>query len=391
MKDWRGIILGAVERAEHYFDRFKLFLKIRYGWLGPVEVVPYRGHGTQRELHLVGRVLEERLIREAAEGDSAWRNLRTTVKRFLSAEVPGARVRIGFQGRERTVVADDEGFFDVCLEPREPLPADGLWHEVELDLLWPIAKGQRDNRTKGEVLVPPTEAAGASFGVVSDIDDTILRSEATNLLTMLRLVLFSNFHTRLPFEGVAAFYRALREGDGGRRNPIFYVSTGPWNLYDPLAGFLELRGIPAGPIFLKDWGGLKDLLRGMNHRRHKLEVIRGVLDTHSTLPFVLVGDSGQEDAETYGQIAREYPGRILAIYIRDVSRKGRDRVVHEISERTNALGVPMLLVQDTVAAAEHAVSAGLILAGALPGIREERREEAGKSVLTEVTEALHRP
>lgn len=356
----RKQLLYLVERLDHRFDRLKLFLKLRYGWLGPVHILPYRGHGTSRVLHLTGRVMEEKEIWLPAMDDSVWRNLRAMIRRFVSAEVPGARVRVRCGDLERLVIADDEGFFDARIEPKGSASADEEWPQVKLELIWPMAKGQTGARAVGEVLVPPR---GAVFGVISDVDDTIVRTGATSILMTLRLVLFSNAHTRLPFEGVAAFYRALRAGgDGERENPIFYVSTGPWNLYDLVSDFLALQDIPAGPIFMKDWGGLKDVLRGADHRTHKLGVIREILREHPGLPFVLVGDSGQQDAETYGQIASEHPDRVLAIYIRDVDHRSaaRDRAVRAVAADMCALNVPMLLVEDTVGAAGHAASHGLI-------------------------------
>lgn len=374
-----------MERLDRRFDRLRLYLKLRHGKLGPVRVVPYRGHGTAREIHLIGRVLEEKRIRLPSAEDPAWRNLRAMIKRFISEEVPGARVLVRSEDWQRVAVADDEGFVRLRAEPEKPLRPDGCWHEVDLEMLWPRAENG-GRRTTGRVLVPPESA---EFGVISDIDDTIVRTEATNLLRTLRLVLFSNAYTRLPFEGVAAFYRALRGGaDGGGENPIFYVSTGPWNLYDLLEDFLRIQDIPEGPMFLKDWGGLKDLLRGMNHRQHKVEVIRDILDTHAGLKFVLIGDSGQQDAETYGQIADEYPDRIQAIYIRDIQDKRRVPEVCDIADRLGSMNIPMLLVDDTVEAAEHAAAHHLINAGALPGIRREKEEDASKGVVSDGQEML---
>lgn len=372
----RKRLLPFIEWFDHRIDRFRLFLKLRYGWLGPVHIFPYDGHGNGRALFLTGRILEEKEVWLPSIDDTAWRNMRAMIRRFLSDEVPGAQLRVRFEDWERVIVADDEGFFEVNVPLcGEPLP-ERAWHEVDLEVLWPVAREQEEVRAVGKALVPRQSAA---FGVISDIDDTIVRTGATSVLTTLRLVLFSNAHTRLPFEGVAAFYRALRAGGGGNEgNPIFYVSTGPWNLYDLISDFLRLQEIPRGPIFLKDWGGLKDVLRGMNHRQHKLEVIRKILDTHSALPFVLVGDSGQQDAETYAQIAREYPNRILAIYIRDIDRPitARDEAVREISAEVNGLGVPMLLVENTIEAADHAAKTGLINYSALPEIREDKKEDA---------------
>lgn len=365
----RERLLYLIEATEHRYDRLKLYLKVRHGRLGPVYILPYLGHGAGRVVYITGRVLEEKKVRLPAIDDSAWRNLRAMIRRFLSAEVPGARVKVRFAGRERLIVADDEGFFRACMETLEPTEERDRRRQVGLELVWPLAKGQREVRAVGEVTAP-TERA--EFGVISDIDDTVVMTGATSVLTTLRLLLFSNAHTRLPLEGVAPFYRALRAGpDGGGENPFFYVSTGPWNLYDLISDFLDLRGIPDGPIFLKDWGGVKDVLRGMDHSTHKLQVIRELLDTYPGLPFVLVGDSGQQDAETYAQVARENPNRIRAIYIRDVERPitGRDLAVREISASVEATGVPMLLVEDTVTAADHAASHGLINHASLPQIR----------------------
>ena len=163
----------------------------------------------------------------------------------------------------------------------------------------------------------------AQFGVISDIDDTVVQTDVTRWLRVLGAVLFGNAHTRLPFRGVAAFYRALEAGvsaDGAQRlNPLFYVSSSPWNLYDLLLEFLTLSNIPLGPLNLRAWrGGTSELLPS-GHGAFKQAEIRRILDTFPDLPFILIGDSGEEDPEIYGEIVSAYPGRILAVYIRNVS------------------------------------------------------------------------
>jgi phosphatidate phosphatase APP1 len=166
---------------------------------------------------------------------------------------------------------------------------------------------------------------------------------------------------------VAAFYRALQCGPSGSpTNPIFYVSSSPWNLYDMLEDFLDLHGVPEGPLFLKDWS--PTTLR--DHDRHKIGVIRTLLATYPDLPFVLIGDSGERDPEIYRQVVREYPGRVRAIYIRDVTTRERDAAVHVIAGELKDLGVDMLLTTDTAEAAEHAAQKGLISPTALAALRE---------------------
>ncbi len=363
MTDLRRRLVSGARVVEERFDTLRFRSKRRLGLLDPFEILPYRGHGTTRELFLRGRVLEEAGITRAGQDDTMWHNLRNMVRRFASDEVAGARIRASFGKQKAETVADREGFFEVRFRLPEPLDGSPDWHPVELDLLSPASPGGRAVHSTGQVLVPQ----GARFGVISDLDDTVVHSSATNVLKMAWIVLRNNAHTRLPFEGVAAFYRALQLGaDGGSFNPIFYVSSSPWNIYDVLEDFLNVHGVPPGPLFLKDWS--PSVLN--KHRAHKLEVIRTLLGTYPEMPFVLIGDSGEEDPEIYLQTVREHPGRIRAIYIRDVTPDERDAEVKTIAAEARSLGAEMIAVPDTATAAEHAASLELIAPEAVPGIRD---------------------
>jgi phosphatidate phosphatase APP1 len=180
----------------------------------------------------------------------------------------------------------------------------------------------------------------------------------------------SNARTRKPFEGVAAFYRALHQGaSGSEGNPIFYVSKSPWNLYVPLVEFLELQGIPAGPLLLRDYG--KHLLFAPD--RHKEHGIARILATYPKLKFVLIGDSGEEDPEIYSEIVRRFPDRIRVIYIRSVHRDPArlaaiDRLIVEVKHT----GCQLVLTPDSEFAATHAAGEGLIAPAALARIRRDR-------------------
>ena len=356
---WKRLPVAAGRAVEARFDLLKFRLKRRAGRLGPIEILAYRGHGTPRSLFMKGRVLEEKGITRSSSTDTLGNNLRNMVRRFASGEVPFARVRARFVEQEQEAVADAEGFFDLrfaLLAPPDPAVS---WHPVEVELLWP--REEAGALTTGSVLVP----AGARYGVISDIDDTVVRSSVTSLLKMAWTTFLNNAHTRLPFEGVASFYRALQQGVGGEFNPIFYVSNGPWNLYDLLEDFLDVHGVPPGPLFLRDWS--PSAIRSVEE--HKLGTVRALLATYPQLPFILIGDSGEKDPEIYHEVVRAHPGRIRAVYIRDVTTKERDATVHAIARRVRSLGVEMLLVTNTLAAAEHAAREGLIASEALADVR----------------------
>ena len=374
-------VITTLPRITQHARWLALRLKQRIGWLDRVKIHPFRGHGTPWALYVRGRVVEKKAIMPAAARDSLGRNLLNMYRRFTSSAVADARVRARFRGIEEDAITDIGGYFDFHIAPEAPLDSTQVWHEVALELLEPDAVEEGAVRATACALVPTTDA---EFGIISDIDDTVIESSAARLLTMLRIVLLNNAYTRLPFKGVTAFYQALQHGeDGDRTNPIFYVSSSPWNIYDLLVDFLDIHGLPAGPLFLRDWSSEQWWVDAMRHMDHKRQLIVSLLDTYPHLPFLLIGDSGQEDPEIYRQIVRDYPGRIAAVYIRNVTQGERARAVGALAEEVCALGVDMLLVEDTIAAAEHAAANGYISATSLPRIRVDKRRDEDKPGMLE--------
>jgi phosphatidate phosphatase APP1 len=316
--------------------------------LGPrgLIIAPYRGFGRSNELMLRGRVLAEKAITRATSSESVWRNVLNAYRRFQSDEVPRARVRASHRDAVIETVADDEGYFRVLLHP-QLIDPEVLWHDVQLELADAPASAL------GHALVPPVHA---EFGVISDIDDTIVETGATSLRQMIRSVILENAATRTAFEGVADLYRLLHRD----RNPIFYVSSSPWNLYELLADYMHLHRIPPGPMFLQDYGIDPDTLLHDPHDVHKLREIQSILDYYPALPFVLVGDSGQHDPEIYLRVIQANHRRIRAAFIRDVTPATRHAAVGRIAEEASAAGVEMLYVPDSAEAVQHARRLGLI-------------------------------
>ena len=341
------------------------------GRLGPLTVVAYRGYGSTTAVGVKGRVLERSGLQPSTDHDSVWHNFANSLRRFTAAPIPDVEVVARLAGATATARTDPEGYFRFDLTPPAPLPATG-WHEVEIELRAP-ATGQVA-RSRARVLVPP---ATAELVVISDLDDTVLHSGVTNLLLAARLTFLHNARTRSPFPGVSAFYSALHAGrDGQRANPVFYVSSSPWNLYDLLSDFLRLNGILEGPLLLRAWGLDADARPTGGHLGHKLSHIRAILTTYPTLGAVLIGDSGQHDPEVYARVVEEFPGRVRAVYIRDVTSPLRDSEVAAIAAQVRAAGVPFLAVADTSAAARHARTAGLIAGEAIPAIDRDRARDA---------------
>ena len=334
----------------------------------PYHIAGYRGYGREGRVLVLARVLQDEALDPPEAGHSKARNLVAMLKRLESDALPFAKVRARLPEGDRELVADDEGFVREWLETT--LAADGEWASVHLEL--PHPAGGHPRATEAPILIP---SSSASYGVISDMDDTVLQSEVTSFIRAARMVLLENARTRLPFAGVAAFYRALADGAAGGKNPIFYVSSSPWNLYDVIAEFLEAEGIPSGPLLLRDWDFGPSVFRNAGH---KTRLIREILETFGTLPFILIGDSAQEDPEIYADIVSTHPNRILAVYVRNVEpRPERSAAIQRLAERVTAAGATLVLADDTLTIASHASAHGWIREAALPEIRGEKRADEG--------------
>ncbi|MCP5096333.1 MAG: DUF2183 domain-containing protein [Chloroflexi bacterium] len=359
MAHWKSLLRNTAVSAENRFDQLKMKLALRLGLNDPLMIQPYAGFGTATAVTLQGRVLENEGITQATDQDTVWDNLLNIYRQIESDEIPGAAVSGTIGNVTQLAVTDEEGYFTLDFDLLDnPLPSNKLWHEVALRLEAAPREFTEPVTAVGHVLVPPETAV---FGIISDIDDTVLQSSATKYLEAARLLFLQNARTRLPFDGVASFYKAMQAGVGNQQNPIFYVSSSPWNIYTLLTDFFMFNDIPAGPLLLKDYGLNTEQFFSSGHRKHKLAQIDAVLTTYPNLPFVLIGDSGQKDPEIYAEVVQKFPDRIKAIYIRDVSNDTRDKTVLDLAKSLQKThGIEMVYTEDSVTAAQHAAQIGLI-------------------------------
>jgi phosphatidate phosphatase APP1 len=104
---------------------------------------------------------------------------------------------------------------------------------------------------------------------------------------------------------------------------------------------------------------LRDLLGSSAGRDATSVLLNEFLDLHPRLRFVLLGDSGEHDPKIYADLVRAYPGRVLAVYIREVRLDPGDGRVEEVSSAW-APDVPFVLAPDSDTMRRHAVSIGLV-------------------------------
>ncbi len=348
---------------EEGFDKINAAFRNSHGYTGDVIIVPFRGYGNKEKIYFSGRVLKDRKIAKTKPDDDILNNILRMYKHFGSKELAGLGVKATWGNISELTITDDEGYFHFELPFLGKTDENQLWHKFELKLTDELRF--KVSQTIW-VQVPVSETI---FGVISDIDDTILQTGAGNLLTAISNTFTKNADTRLSFPGVQQLYAGLQKGASPHPvNPMFYLSNSPWNLYDFLDEFMELKNIPRGSILLRDFG--------LDHKKlifdedHKLHTIEKLLLTYPKLPFILIGDSGEKDPEYYRQVVKEFPNRIAAVYIRDVSRENRDKDLGAIVKEVENMGVPMFLMQDSTTAAVHAEGMGWIDKQVLDSVRK---------------------
>ena len=282
---------GIIWRIERILDRLRGQRDKR------TIIEPYIGYATPEHLVVRGRVLSALRRNEPLPAQSNWVNFKQMLSLFLTDEVGGVEL----SAQDVKGVSDGEGYFTLLL-PRSK--ARG-WVEVEVYI------PGREGTTVCPVLVAQETA---QLAVVSDIDDTMLETGAYSLARNLWTTFTGNAKTRMVFPDAVTFMQEMAEKG---RNPIYYVSSSPWNLHNFLQVIFDAAGLVKGPTFLRDLGISRTQFIVGTHGDHKGSSIDTLMAANPNLQYVLVGDTGQHDAFVYRDAIMRHPGRIMAVVLRE--------------------------------------------------------------------------
>ena len=326
----------------------------------PLQIIAFQSYGTDTHFFARGRALEDESI--DLDAKNTWQLIMNSRKRFGTDEIIHTELYLKLSNNKTLkVTTDRKGYFriEAHLQDLEQLTNQEGWLKFEMSFSDVNINRtiQSSNKFPGELLIP---SRSAEFGVASDIDDTILHTGVVSKLKW-RLIynsIFKSVKSRIPLEGSADFFHKLHRGKSEKNsNPIFYVSHSPWNLYRYLELFLNQNKFPKGPILLRSFSdALKK--KQIGEKPQKQKEIVNLLKTYPNLPFILIGDSGENDIDIYIEITEEFPNRILAIYLRSVKHEKRMLRVRGLVK--NYKTTPILLIEDSKQAIEHARTHGFI-------------------------------
>ncbi|KAG6016848.1 hypothetical protein E4U54_000350 [Claviceps lovelessii] len=228
-------------------------------------------------------------------------NLMARVAPFLTNPLVAMPITIFFynesESQSKTVLTDDAGHFNI---------------RAALHFIPTHVRVLANENLSATQEVQITHPAGISL--ISDIDDTIKRS---NISSGAREI-FRNTFVRdlgdLCIDGVREWYTDMHQMGVS----MHYCSNSPWQLYPVLATFFKIAGLPPGSLHLKQYSGMLQGIFEPVAERKKTTLNRLIKD-FPRRKFLLVGDSGEADLEVYTELALANPGRVLAIFIRDVT------------------------------------------------------------------------
>jgi phosphatidate phosphatase APP1 len=291
-------------RLDDAWLRLQTRLAVRRGRIETV--IPYTGYGSTAWVRVLARVVlsdprdtghgtEDAPLKPLQEGMRGWRN-------FTSAPVAHAVVHVTVGDTVHDVEADRGGVVDA----RIPVSLDAGWHTITLQ-----SGASRSVEAPIRIVGDDTD-----FGVVSDIDDTVMVTALPRPFLAAWNTFVLDEHARTPTPGMAVLYeRIVRTLPSA---PVLYLSTGAWNVAPTLSRFLSRNLYPAGPKLLTDWGPTRDrwFRSGQEHKRISLERLA---EEFPDMKWLLVGDDGQHDEAIYSEFAQRHPQNVRAIAIRQLS------------------------------------------------------------------------
>lgn len=288
-------------RVEDRINRFLNHTFRRFHWQEHINA--FTGFGTTEQIRVLARIVlrpSNRLGIVSAANEllhrRGWRNFLTVPLVHTSATVVIGDSRVN-------VEVDRSGYIDVRL--RNPGLEPG-WHTIQIET--------RSGATApAEVqVIDETE----TFGIVSDIDDTILSTWLPRPMVAAWNSFILTEQARQAVPGMARLYQQLLAEHPGA--PIIYVSTGAWNTFPMITRFIKRHGIPKGAMLLTDWGPTNTgwFRKGPDHKRTCLRELARDLPN---IRWLLVGDDGQHDPILYAEFATLQPGHVCARAIRELT------------------------------------------------------------------------
>lgn len=313
----------------------------------PLEIRLFRSYGHEKLVHLSGRIVRPEEEPPVSADDSKWTNFWRNLQELSVNEVSGVKVRFKLNGHSLTLSSDDEGMLTLSTATfGELTPGE---HELTAELV----PGQEYSAPPAHTTITIHSRTDTSPSLVSDIDDTLVKTQVSDKLQAMKNFLLDNSLSSDLIPGTSELYQALEQNfDGKVDGDIFYLSGSPLNFADRIYQLLDTHAYPTGAVTLKKWGFGPNDDNPIQQNDYKQKALRKLLLTYPHKPFYFFGDSGEHDPEIYREIAAEFPDQVKGIFINNVTAEQPDQARFQ--------GV--YLTRHTVDAAQILLGKGLLTA-----------------------------
>lgn len=274
-------------------------------WKFVPQTIAYQGYGSTTRVRVLGRVLLTQKPPPGSKAEHAARNGNQNIRgwrAFTGVPLQFSDVEITIGDVVSHVTADRGGLIDTEVD-------------VQLSPGWHTAVLRAEGTEPAEALIQVI-APGVQFGIVSDIDDTVMVTALPRPFLALWNTFVLSERARMATPGMAVLLDRLTIERP--EAPVIYLSTGPWNAAPTLARFLTRNMYPKGALLLTDWGLTQDrwFRSGQDHKHRNLERLA---QEFPDMRWLLIGDNGQHDEAIYSAFAAENPDKVAAIAIRQLS------------------------------------------------------------------------
>ena len=311
----------------------------------------YHSFGSENNLLVQGHVFEN----EAADFDvtDSWfySNLKSLLNLFRIKTIPSVPLTLEIFGEHTQITADENGFFKFEMNPKDHVPAG--WHAIKV-----FITEQPDICSEGKVFVPYR----TSFAIISDIDDTVMKSYSATIFRRLYELMSKNPEERKIFENTVEWYRQLAKAypPGDETNAFFYVSSSEWNLYDYLNTVFKKNELPEGVFLLNHLKTLRSFFKtGKTGHEGKIDRIHALLKSFPEQQFVLIGDNTQKDPYIYLHMVEKHSKNVKAVFIRNRNKK-KVAQTRAVMKQIEIKGVPTCFFSATGEAIAKSKDLGLI-------------------------------
>ncbi|MCT7904223.1 Uncharacterized conserved protein (DUF2183) [Candidatus Ornithobacterium hominis] len=292
-----------------------MFIKVYHSFCG------------EEKLIINGHVFQHEPIHFDVKDSWLGSNIKSLLTLFRVKPLTEVKLKIHFFNQIIDSKSDENGYFMFECKPANLIPHG--WHSCQVKAI--DNDGNEITHSEGKFFKPYK----TSHGIISDIDDTVLKSYSASIFRRLYEMISKNPEERKLFDHTVEWYRKLAETEvpGEESNPFFYVSSSEWNLYDYLNTIFKKHQLPEGIFLLNDLKKLKNFFQtGKTGHQGKYDRIKSLLEAFPNQNYILIGDNTQQDPYIYKKISLDFPGRIIAVFLRNKSKNNAVKTQKLLSE-----------------------------------------------------------